>query len=100
MQALEVRANPEPPGPPTRPDRLNGLGIMPGDTLIICGAASNVCVHYTRAVANQRDYHIRVVEDGCAGGSIEEHEAAMRQINYLQHGARINCEEALKIINE
>ena len=79
---------------------LNGLGVMPGDTLIICGAASNVCVHYTSAAAHQRDYHIKVVEDCCAGSSIEEHEAAMRQINYLQHGARINCEEALKIINE
>ena len=80
------------------PFLLNGLGVMPGDTLIICGVASNVCVHYTSAGAHQRDYRIKVVEDCCAGSSIEEHEAAMRQVNYLQHGARITCEDALKFI--
>ena len=77
---------------------LNGLGVCPGDTLIICGVASNVCVHYTSAGAHQRDYRIKVVEDCCAGSSIEEHEAAMRQVNYLQHGSRIKLEEALKLI--
>ena len=77
---------------------LNGLGVFPGDTLIICGVASNVCVHYTSAGAHQRDYRIKVVEDCCAGSSIEEHEAAMRQVNYLQHGSRIKLEEALKLI--
>ena len=77
---------------------LNGLGVFPGDTLIICGVASNVCVHYTSAGAHQRDYRLKVVEDCCAGSSIEEHEAAMRQVNYLQHGSRIKLEEALKLI--
>lgn len=77
---------------------LNGLGVFPGHTLIICGVASNVCVHYTSAGAHQRDYRIKVVEDCCAGSSIEEHEAAMRQVNYLQHGSRIKLTEALKII--
>lgn len=77
---------------------LNGLGVFPGHTLIICGVASNVCVHYTSAGAHQRDYRIKVVEDCCAGSSIEEHEAAMRQVNYLQHGSRIKLNEALKII--
>ena len=77
---------------------LNGLGVFPGHTLIICGVASNVCVHYTSAGAHQRDYRIKVVEDCCAGSSIEEHEAAMRQVNYLQHGSRIKLEQALKLI--
>lgn len=77
---------------------LNGLGVMPGDTLIICGVASNVCVHYTSAGAHQRDYRIKVIDDCCAGSSIEEHEAAMRQVNYLQHGARINLKQALELI--
>ena len=77
---------------------LNGLGVFPGHTLIICGVASNVCVHYTSAGAHQRDYRIKVVEDCCAGSSIEEHEAAMRQVNYLQHGSKIKLNEALKII--
>ena len=77
---------------------LNGLGVFPGHTLILCGVASNVCVHYTSAGAHQRDYRIKVVEDCCAGSSIEEHEAAMRQVNYLQHGSRIKLEQALKLI--
>ena len=77
---------------------LNGLGIFPGDTLIICGVASNVCVHYTSAGAHQRDYKIKVVEDCCAGSCLEEHEAAMRQVNYLQHGSRIKQKEALELI--
>ena len=77
---------------------LNGLGVFPGHTLIICGVASNVCVHYTSAGAHQRDYRIKVVEDCCAGSSREEHEAAMRQVNYLQHGSRVKLQEALNFI--
>jgi nicotinamidase-related amidase len=68
---------------------LNGLGVKPDDTLIICGDASNVCVHYTAAGAHQRDYRVKVVEDCCAGSSLEAHEAAMTQIDYLQNGARV-----------
>lgn len=79
---------------------LNGLGILPGDTLMLCGVASNVCVHYTGAGAHQHDYRIKVVEDCCAGSSIEEHEAAMRQLDYLQNGARIKFKDALKIIGQ
>lgn len=79
---------------------LNGLGIMPNDTLIICGDATNVCVHYTSAEAHQRDYRIRVVEDCCAGSSWEAHEAALTQIDYLQHGARVKLEEILPAIKQ
>lgn len=79
---------------------LNGLNIMPNDTLIICGDATNVCVHYTSAEAHQRDYRIKVIEDCCAGSSWEEHEAALTQINYLQHGARMNLEQILSEIEE
>ena len=75
---------------------LNGLGVLPHDTLIICGDATNVCVHYTGAEAHQRDYRIKVVEDCCAGSSWEEHEAALTQINYLQNGSRVKFEEILK----
>jgi len=77
---------------------LNGLGVMPGDTVITCGVATNVCVHYTSAGAHQRDYHVKVVEDCCAGSSVEEHEAALTQIEYLQAGSRINLAEALEDI--
>jgi len=72
---------------------LNGLGVKPDDTLILCGDASNVCVHYTAAGAHQRDYRVKVVEDCCAGSSNKAHEAAMAQIEYLQHGARVTLDE-------
>ncbi len=74
---------------------LNGLGVLPHDTLILCGDATNVCVHYTGAAAHQRDYRIKVVEDCCAGSSLEAHEAALTQLDYLQNGARISLDEAL-----
>jgi nicotinamidase-related amidase len=77
---------------------LNGLGILPGDTLIIVGDATNVCVHYTSAEAHQRDYRIRVVEEGCAGTSTEEHEASLTAIEYLQAGGRVKLEEMLDAI--
>lgn len=79
---------------------LNGLKVLPHDTLIICGVASNVCVHYTSAEANQRDYRIKVVEDCCAGTSLEEHEAAMYEIKYTQHDALVTLEEILQDIKE
>jgi biuret amidohydrolase len=72
---------------------LNGLGVRPHDTLILCGDATNVCVHYTAAEAHQRDYRLKVVEDCCAGSSPEAHEAALAQIEYLQHGARVTLDE-------
>jgi len=78
---------------------LNGLGILPPDTLIICGDATNVCVHYTSAEAHQRDYKIKVVEECCAGSSWDAHEAALTQINYLQHGSRVKLEDILKSIS-
>ena len=77
---------------------LNGLRVLPHDTLIICGDATNVCVHYTSAEAHQRDYRLKVVEDCCAGSSWGEHKAALTQINYLQDGARIKLDEILKDI--
>lgn len=79
---------------------LNGLRVLPHDTLIICGVASNVCVHYTSAAAHQRDFRVKVVEDCCAGSSVEEHEAAITQINYLQNGARVKLDEFMKDIEE
>ncbi len=79
---------------------LNGLNVRPNDTLIICGVATNVCVHYTSADSHQRDYRIKVVEDCCAGSSIEEHEAALTQINYLQHGSRVKLADIIPAIKK
>ncbi len=77
---------------------LNGLGVKPGDTLIIAGLVTNVCIHYSAASAHQRDYRIRVVEEGCAGTSDEEHEASLTSIEYLQAGGRVKLEEILNAI--
>jgi biuret amidohydrolase len=74
---------------------LNGLGVLPHDTVILCGDATNVCVHYTGAAAHQHDYRIKVVEDCCAGSSLEAHEAALTQLDYLQNGARVSLDEIL-----
>lgn len=79
---------------------LNGLGVFPNDTLILCGDATNVCVHYTGAGAHQRDYRIKVVEDCCAGSSQEAHEAALTQLGYLQNGARMGLDEVIAEIAE
>lgn len=77
---------------------LNGLDIKPGDTLILVGLVTNVCVHYSTASAHQRDYRVRVVEECCAGTSSEEHSASMTAIEYLQAGARVKLEDMLAAI--
>jgi biuret amidohydrolase len=82
------------------PFLLNGLDVLPYDTLILCGVASNVCVHYTGAGAHQRDYRIKVVEDCCAGSSLQEHEAAMTQLYYLQNESRVKFSDIIKDIEK
>jgi nicotinamidase-related amidase len=79
---------------------LNGFGVRPHDTLIICGDATNVCVHYTAAEAHQRDFRLKVVRDCCAGSSREAHEAALEQIEYLQHGSVVSLAEVTEQIAE
>lgn len=77
---------------------LNGLGIFPGDTIIIAGFLTNVCVHYTTAAAHQHDYRVKLVYDCCAGSSRKAHDAVLEQIEYLQHGSVIPLLEALQFI--
>jgi nicotinamidase-related amidase len=79
---------------------LNGIGVLPGDTLIIIGAMTNVCVHYGTVGAHQRDYHVRVVEECVAGSTRKAHEAALEQIEYLQTGARANLADVLEAVRE
>ncbi|UBF26831.1 cysteine hydrolase [Kovacikia minuta CCNUW1] len=69
---------------------LRGLNV---DTLVLMGVMTNVCIHYTAADAHQRDYHIHVIEDCCAGSDWEAHWAALKAIEYLQKGARIKHQE-------
>lgn len=79
---------------------LNGLHVLPHDTLILCGGMSNVCVHYTGAAAHQLDYRIKVVEDCCFASSLDAHNAAMTQLEYLQHESRVTLGEVIKEIKE
>lgn len=77
---------------------LNGLGIKPGDTLLLVGVDTDVSVHYSTSSAPQRDYHVRVAEECCAGTSSEAHNAAMTAIWQMETGARIKLEDMLRAI--
>ena len=72
------------------------LNAFKADTLILTGAATNVCVHYTGADAHQYDYKIKVVEEATAGTSPQAHEAALTALEYLQHGARVHIDEVIE----
>lgn len=63
---------------------LKGLGA---DTLVLCGALTDVCVHYTFVDAHQHDYHVRVAQDAVGGSSQSAHDASLTAMEYLQAGA-------------
>lgn len=56
------------------------------ETIIITGVCTNICVHYNAVDAHQRDYRVRVVKECVAGTSLDAHNAALTQIEYLQFG--------------
>jgi nicotinamidase-related amidase len=66
---------------------LKGLKVS---RLVLMGAMTNVCVHYTAADAHQRDYYFNVIEDCCIGSDWPAHWAALTAMEYLQTGARIS----------
>lgn len=53
------------------------------NTLIITGAATNVCVYATALDAQQRDYRVVVLADCVAGTDRELHRAFLRNIEYV-----------------
>jgi nicotinamidase-related amidase len=64
-------------------------------TLVLVGALTDVCVHYTFADAHQHDYHCRVVTD-CVGGSSEyRHDAALEAMAYLQSDCLVESTDIL-----
>lgn len=63
---------------------LRGLKV---ETLILTGGLTDVCVHYTFVDAHQGDYFCRVIENCVAGSSQEAHDASLKAMEYLQHGA-------------
>ncbi|MEB3211151.1 MAG: isochorismatase family cysteine hydrolase [Leptolyngbyaceae bacterium] len=71
---------------------LRGLGIK---TLVIMGALTNVCVHYTSLDAHQHDYFFHVIEDCCIGSDWEAHWAALTAMAYLQRKSRVLCNDAI-----
>lgn len=72
------------------------LNAVEADTLILTGAATNVCVHYTGADAHQHDYRIKVVEEATAGTSPEAHKEALNSLDYLQNGAIVHLDEVVE----
>lgn len=81
-------------------DIMTILNAFKADTLILTGAATNVCVHYTGADAHQYDFKIKVVEEATAGTTKEAHEAALNALNYLQHGARVPIDKVLEAMKD
>ena len=71
---------------------LRGLKV---DTLILVGALTDVCIHYTFVDAHQGDYFCRVIEDCVGGSSLEAHAASLKAMEYLQTGAIRSLDEVL-----
>ena len=60
---------------------------LKAETLVLCGALTDVCVHYTFVDAHQHDYHVRVAEDVVGGSRQAAHDASLAAMEYLQTGA-------------
>ena len=69
------------------------------NTLIITGAATNVCVYATALDAMQRDVHAIVVSDGVAGTSLEFHHAFLKNIDYVI-GDVVSTDELISTLNK
>lgn len=73
---------------------------LKADTLILVGGLTNICVHYTFTDAHQHDYYCRVVEDCVSGSDYEAHQAAIKNMEYLQTGAVQTYESMIKVFEE
>lgn len=74
---------------------LKSYGVQ---TLLLVGALTDVCVHYTFADAHQHDYHCRVVTDCVGGSSLAAHEASLNAMAYLQRDALVTSDEVLRTL--
>lgn len=79
---------------------LSAFDVHPGDTLILIGGFTDVCVHYTFVDAHQRDYRLRVVKDCLEASSKERGEAALEAMRYLQHAAPVTLDEIMEQLDE
>jgi nicotinamidase-related amidase len=73
---------------------------LKAETLILTGGLTDVCVHYTFVDGHQGDYFCRVVEDCVAGSSVEAHDASLKAMEYLQHGAIRSVDEVLDAMDQ
>lgn len=76
---------------------LKGLKV---ETLILVGALTDVCVHYTFVDGHQGDYFCRVIEDCVGGSSFDAHNASLKAMEYLQAGAIRSLDEVLTAIEK
>jgi nicotinamidase-related amidase len=68
-------------------------------TLVLLGALTDVCVHYTFADAHQHDYHCRVVTDCVGGSSQAAHDASLNAMQYLQRDCLVTSDEVFETFN-
>jgi nicotinamidase-related amidase len=74
------------------------LRCLGAETVLLVGALTDVCVHYTAADAHQHGYRFRVLTDCVGGSSVEAHEAALRAMAYLQRDALVASAELLALL--
>ena len=68
---------------------------LKAETLILVGAMTDVCVHYTFVDGHQHDYYCRVITDCVGGTSPVAHDASLAAMEYLQTGA---CQTSAEIL--
>lgn len=71
---------------------------LKAETLILVGAMTDVCVHYSFVDGHQHDYYCRVVSDCVGGTSPEAHQASLNAMEYLQEGAVQSAEQIIAAI--
>jgi nicotinamidase-related amidase len=68
------------------------------EELILVGALTDVCVHYTFADAHQHDYRCKVVTDCVGGSSRAAHDAALEAMRYLQRECLVESRQVLEAL--
>ena len=71
---------------------------LKAETLILVGAMTDVCVHYSFVDGHQHDYYCRVISDCVGGTSPEAHQASLNAMEYLQEGAVMTSDEIVAAI--
>jgi nicotinamidase-related amidase len=61
------------------------------ETVLLVGGLTDICIHYTAIDAHQHDYRFRVLTDCVGGSSIEAHDAALKNMHYLQRDALVTA---------